>query len=137
MNNRRSVFCFVLLCSLLAVTAVAQAPQLTITCFNVKAPVAGVLETDSYAIDDKGVIAGDYVDSSGVQHGMVLAGKTLTSFDGPPGSSLIAAYGINRLGAVTGWYNDSSGSSHGFLFANGVMTKVKFPLAISTQANGM
>jgi len=76
----------------------AQAPQLTITCFNVKAPVAGVLETDSYAVNNKGVITGDYVDSSAVQHGMILAGKTLTSFDGPPGSSLIAAYGINSVG---------------------------------------
>jgi len=135
MNKRK--LCFLLFCVPLVVTATAQAPQLTITCFDAKVPVSGALETDSYAINNKGVITGDYIDSSGVQHGMTLAGKTLTTFDGPPGSFGIAAYGINNLGVVAGWYDDANGNSHGFMLANGTRTKVNFPRAISTQVNGI
>jgi uncharacterized membrane protein len=131
-------FLFVLfVCTLIAATAMAQdVPTLTIKCADVKS-VKGALETDSYAINNKAVIAGDYVDSAGIQHGMILNKKVVTTFDGPPGSSGTAAYGINTASAVVGWYLNSSGVANGFMYANGTMTAVAYPGAASTQANGI
>ena len=54
---------------------IAAAPPLTFTFSDVHANTTAT-ETDSYAVNNTGVIAGDYVDSKGVQHGMILAGKS-------------------------------------------------------------
>lgn len=124
-------------CMLVAATAMAQdQPSLTIKCADVKS-VKGALETDAYAINNKGAIAGDYIDSTGTQHGMIKAGTVVTTFDGPPGSTLIAAYGINSAKAVVGWYDNTSGVNTAFMYANGTMAPVAFPGAASTQANGI
>lgn len=136
MKNGMSLFCLVLVCSVLAVTAAAQStPDLTIKCSDVK--VKGAIETDSYAINNKKAITGDYVDSSGVQHGMILAGKTLTTFDGPAGSTSIAAYGINDSGTAAGWYLDNTGTPQSFTFSKGTLTGIAYPGALYTEANGI
>ena len=135
MKANRPLFFVVLVCTLLAVNLAAQAPTLTIKCSDVN--VAGAQETDTYAINNKSAIAGDYVDSSGVQHGMILKGKTLTSFDGPSGSSSIAAYGINTKGIVVGWYISSSGVTTGFAYYKGTFSPVAYPGATATEANGI
>jgi len=72
-----------------------------------------------------------------VQHGMILAGTKLTSFDGPTGSSTIAAYGINNSNAVVGWYVASTGVTTAFMYANGKFAPVAYPKASSTEANGI
>lgn len=131
----KKLFYVVLACTLLAATAFA-ADQLTIKCSDVKS-AKGALETDSYAINNSNVIAGDYVDSAGVQHGMLVKGKVLTTFDGPPGSTSIAAYGVNSSQTAVGWYLNSAGVANGFSFSKGTMTPVNYPKAASTEANGI
>ncbi len=64
-------------------------------------PTRRRLETDTYGINNAGVIVGDYVDSKGVQHGMILAGSKLTTVDNKAAARLlrapagIAFYGVN------------------------------------------
>jgi probable HAF family extracellular repeat protein len=128
---------YVALACILVATAAFADDQLTIKCSDVKVAVAGALETDSYAVNNKMAIAGDYVDSAGVQHGMILKGKTLTKFDGPSGSTSIAAYGINTAGVVVGWYLDTTGTPRAFSYAKGKFTTVAFPGAVNTEANGI
>src|ERR1700690_4549827 len=99
----RRIFTFLFVLAV-AASALAQ-PALKLKFADVKAK--GASETDSYSVNDSGVITGDYIDKAGVQHGMILAGTKLTSFDGPAGSSSIAAYGINNSNVVVGWYLDS------------------------------
>jgi len=137
MKTNRPLLFIGLVCILLAVNLAAQAPTLTIKCADVKVKVTGALETDAYAINNKSAIAGDYVDSASVQHGMILKGKTLTTFDGPSGSSSIAAYGINTAGLVVGWYLDSTGTPQSFAYAKGKFSPVAFPGAAYTEANGV
>lgn len=136
MKMKRSVFYVVLACSLIATIAFAE-DQLTIKCADVKVPIKGALETDSYAVNNKMYIAGDYIDSGGVQHGLILKGKVVTKFDGPPGSSTIAAYGINSSNTAVGWYLNSTGLANAFSFAKNKMTAVAYPSAASTEANGI
>jgi len=135
MKMNRPLLFIGLVCFLLAVNLAAQAPDLKITCTDVN--VKGAQETDTYAINDKNVIAGDYIDSAGVQHGMILKGKTATEFDGPSGSTSIAAYGINTAGLVVGWYVDSTGVPQSFAYAKGKFSAVAFPGAAYTEANGV
>ena len=123
---------------------IAAAPPLTFTFSDVHANKTAQ-ETDSFAINDAGAIAGDYVDSAGVQHGMILAGKKLTTINhkncvtsGGFNAGAIAFYGINNKGAAAGWCADTtSGLDIGFVWAKGKFTAIKFPKAISTQAEGI
>lgn len=135
MKIRRLFTCFfVLSVTLMAVSAVAE-PLVTFKFVDVK--VKGAIQTDSYAVNKAGVIAGDYIDSSGVQHGLILNKGVVTKFDGPGGSTLIAAYGINSSNAVVGWYLNSSGVATAFMYAKGKFASVAFPGAASTEANGI
>jgi hypothetical protein len=135
MKIRTLLICFFLLAvTLMTVSAWAQPP---VTLKFSDAKVKGALETDSYAVNNAGVIAGDYVDSTGVQHGAFFKGSKVTTFDGPTGSTAIAAYGINSTNAVVGWYNDSNGVPTSFLYSNATFTPIAFPKATSTEANGI
>ena len=67
-------------------------------------------------INDLGQIVGDYVDSSGVQHGFLYSGGTYTTLNAPSGTNGTDAYGINDLGQIVGYYKDSSSTEHGFLY---------------------
>jgi hypothetical protein len=109
---------------------------------DVKAP--GAMQTDTYGVNRSGIIAGDYVDTNGVQHGMILNGNTLTTFDlqgcqttgNTPGS--IAAFAINNLGTVAGWcLNAKTGLPIAFTYSNGQFTTIAFPQATGTEANGI
>jgi len=136
MRTRVSVLSLLLIGSFIAVSATAQAPQVAFKCKDVK--VKNALETDSYGVNNAGVIAGDYVDASGIQHGMLLAGKKLTSFDGPDGSSGIAAYGVNNSNVAAGWYIDSNGLAQGFTFDGTTVTTVSAPKGVNgTEINGI
>src|ERR1700681_3600480 len=80
MKIRRLLTCFLLLAvTLMAASAMAQ-PPVTFKFADVKAK--GAIQTDSYAVNNAGVIAGDYIDSSNVQHGLILNKAVVTSFDG-------------------------------------------------------
>jgi len=134
---------FVLL-SLAAVSA--QAPTVKVSKFrNIKAP--GAVETDTYAVNSFGVVAGDYVDSSDVQHGMILNGKSLTAVDRTncqtaPGLGAIAFFGINNTegsqGPVVGWCFDTSQSTDvAFIYSSGGFTDITPPGSIATIAEGI
>ena len=135
MKIRRLLTCFfVLTVALMAVDAVAQSGP-TFKFADVKAK--GATETDTYAVNDAGVIAGDYIDSSGTQHGLILNKAAVTSFDGPAGSTTIAAYGINNSNVAVGWYVDANGVITGFTYASGTLTPIIYPKATATEVNGI
>jgi len=124
----------------------AQAPTVKVYKFsNVNAP--GAAETDTYAVNDYGVIAGDYVDSSNVQHGMILNGKSLTSVDRQncqtsPGAGSIAFFGINNtkgLGVtVVGWCFDTAQNTEvAFTYSNGQFISIDPTGSTATVAQGI
>jgi hypothetical protein len=75
-----------------------------------------VTSTNPRQINNNGVIAGSYIDTSGIQHGFVLKGRKAKSFDYPGSGGVTASEGINDAGLVSGLWTDSSGNRHGFLF---------------------
>ncbi len=108
---------------------------------NINAP--GASETDTNAINNLGVIAGDYVDKNGIQHGMILNGKKLTSVDRKNCTanhtlSAISFYGINNKNTVVGWCQDSvTGVNDAFSYSKGKFVTISPPGATSTQAQGI
>jgi len=117
---------------------IAAAPPLKFTFSDVIATKTA-LETDSYAINNAGAIAGDYIDSAGVQHGMVLAGKKLTTYDYKKCTGGgIAAFGINKAGDSAGWCINSSGIPIGFTRSDaGKFADINFPKGTGTEATGI
>jgi hypothetical protein len=71
-------------------------------------------------MNDEGIIAGNYIDTNGANHGFVLTPDgRITKFDAPgagtgSGQGTVPYY-VGDTGAVTGFFIDSSGVSHGFL----------------------
>jgi probable HAF family extracellular repeat protein len=132
-------------CLFLAIASVpltGQEPADGVANFkNVNAP--GAVETDTNAINKSGNITGDYVDSSGVQHGMVLTVKKLTTIDNSscvttPGPDAISFYGINTAGTLVGWCQDSkTGLDDAFSYSKGKFVPISFPKSMGTQAHGI
>jgi hypothetical protein len=131
-----------LLLVLTLVAAVAAAPTLTFTYTDVHANKTA-LETDTYAVNDAGVIAGDYVDSKSVQHGMILAGTKLTTVNNKEceaisGTGGISFYGLNSKGEAAGWCTSAkTGLDIAFVYSAGKFTPVSFPKSNGTQATGI
>jgi len=117
---------------------IAAAPPLTFTFSDVHASKTA-LETDTYAVNNAGVIAGDYVDSSSVQHGMILAGTKLTTVDDKSCSAnSLAFYGINSASTVVGWcVYSKTGEDTGVMYSKGKFTTIIFPKGIGTEATGI
>ncbi|HEV8047361.1 MAG TPA: hypothetical protein VGP35_06515 [Terriglobales bacterium] len=138
---KRSMLGVLLVLTFVAV-GIASAPPLTFTYTDVHANKTA-LETDTYAVNNKGVIAGDYVDSKSVQHGMILAGSKLTTVDNKTceaisGTGGISFYGINSAGEAAGWCtNSKTGLDEGFVYSKGKFTAVNVPKSNGTQATGI
>jgi hypothetical protein len=140
---KKSIFSVLLILMFVAV-GIAAAPPLTFTFSDVHANKTAT-ETDTFAVNNAGAIAGDYVDSSGVQHGMILAGKKLTTVDHPScvtsggfSAGAIAFYGVNSAGAAAGWCaSTKTGLDLGFVSSGGKFAAVKFPKSTGTQAMGI
>jgi len=134
----------VLLVLMFVAVSIAAAPPLTFTFSDVHANKTA-LETDSFAVNTAGAIAGDYVDSASVQHAMILAGKKLTTVNhancvttGGFGAGAIAFYGINSAGAAAGWCTSTkTGLYTGFVYAHGKFTAINYPKSNGTQAIGI
>src|SRR6202161_1187399 len=126
----------VLLVLTFVAVGIASAPPLTFTFSDVHTNKTAT-ETDSYAVNNSGVIAGDYIDSAGVQHAFTLAGKKLTTVNNKKCSSSIAFYGINSANAAAGWCGGTSGEDIAFTWAKGKFTTIAFPKALQTQATGI
>src|SRR3954470_22045473 len=81
---------------------------------NFKLPIKNLTSTNPRQINNNGVVAGGYIGSDGIQHGFVLDGKKLTSFDVPGAVGVTTAEGINDNGQVVGLYTDSAANRHAF-----------------------
>jgi len=98
---------------------------------------AGTQNNQAVGLNNAGTVAGFYVDSSGVFHGYLLSGSTLTTLNFP-GSMDTQAFGINNLGQVVGDYVDGSGVMHGFTYMGGNWQTVDDPNGIGTTTiNGL
>jgi probable HAF family extracellular repeat protein len=100
--------------------------------------INGTNGTYAFGINDRGVVAGYYYDSSGDAHGFRYSGGSYITLDYPPGTSnQTFPEGINAKGQIVGWYNDGS-SDHGFLYSGGSYTTLNDPLAtVNTFATGI
>jgi hypothetical protein len=132
---KRSILGIVLVLTFVAV-GIAAAPKLTFTFSDVKT-VKTASETDSYSVNNAGVITGDYIDSAGVQHGFTLAGTKLTTINNKACSSSLSFYGINSAGTLAGWCIASSGDDIAFTWAKGKFTTIAYPKAVQTEATGI
>ncbi|MGA8492618.1 MAG: hypothetical protein WB711_19500 [Terriglobales bacterium] len=138
---KRSILGVLLVLTYVAV-GIAAAPKLTFTFSNVKSTTTAT-ETDAYGINNAGTIAGDYVDSKGVQHAMILAGTKLTTVNNKTceaitGSTGIAFYAINSAGTAAGWCtNTKTGLDESFTYSKGKFTTVAFPKSNGTEATGI
>jgi hypothetical protein len=139
---KRSILGVLLVLTFVAV-GIASAPPLTFTFSDVHATKTAI-ETDSYGVNNAGVIAGDYVDSKSVQHAMILAGTKLTTVNnkscqstgGATGS--ISFFGINSAGVAVGWcISTKTGLDESFTYSKGKFTAVNFPKSDGTQATGI
>jgi hypothetical protein len=129
----------VLLVLTFVAVGIAAAPPLTFTYSDVHSKKTA-LETDSYAVNNFGTIAGDYVDSNGVQHGMLLGRKGETAtLDYKKCSSTTAFYGINDSCTLAGWCVSSSGVQIGFTWSEdtGKFTDINFPNGTGTEVTGI
>ncbi len=106
---------------------------------DVAAP--GASQTDTYAINNSGVIAGDYIDSSGAQHGMLLEGKKLVTADRSDCSTSpsvgVAFFGLNNKNKAAGWCQSTSGAYIGFTYSKGKFADISIPGATAVEANGV
>ena len=141
MQSRKTVIGVFLLVLCVSV-GIAAAPTLTFTFRDVLATQTAQ-ETDTYGINNKNAIAGDYVDSAGVQHAMILGGTNAfiradrSDCVSAPGSTSIAFYGINSAGVAAGWCTNTSGVQIGFTYARGTFTDIHIPGATLTNAIGI
>jgi hypothetical protein len=138
---KRSILGVLLVLTFVAV-GIAAAPPLTFTYSDVHANKTAI-ETDTYGLNNAGVIAGDYVDSKSVQHGMLLAGTKLTTIDNKACSAIagtggISFYGVNSAGVAAGWCTSAkTGLDIAFTYSKGKFTTVNFPKSNGTQATGI
>jgi probable HAF family extracellular repeat protein len=138
---KRSILGVLLVLTFVAV-GIAAAPPLTFKFTDVHANKTA-LETDTYGVNNAGVIVGDYVDAKSVQHGMILAGTKLTTVDNKAceaisGTGGISFYGVNSAGAAAGWCTSAkTGLAEAFVYAKGKFTPVSFPKSNGTEATGI
>jgi probable HAF family extracellular repeat protein len=139
---KRSIFGVAIVLAFVAV-GIAAAPPLTFTFKDVHANKTAQ-ETDTYAINIGGMIAGDYVDSAGVQHPMILAGTKLTTANykgcsGTPGTNP-AFYGLNSSGVAAGYCTSSTtGNTIAFTYNSKTkkFTNILIKSGTSIEASGI
>jgi len=95
-------------------------------------PGASVTEINS--IVNLRYMAGFFVDSSKVEHGVVGADGMLGSAIKFPGAGLTTAQGVNNAINIAGYYGAGpAGPFHGYLLMGGQFRKIDFPRAIDTR----
>jgi len=121
-----------MVCMSAAVKAQAPKPQApSFTFYDVSISGVSTLEVDSYGINNKSVITGDYILSDGTWHGMVctinmkgVCSKVTNIDDTSSGATKTQGYGINTAGDVVGYYLNSAGEDQGFLYSKGTFTDI-------------
>jgi hypothetical protein len=87
------------------------------------------------AINNGGMIAGYYQDTSGKIHGFVRQSNgTLSGFNAPSSANGNFVTGLNDSGIVVGWCKDSANLSHGFALDTSISKSV--PLNAPNGTNG-
>jgi hypothetical protein len=129
--NRKTEFLTVLALLACASAVVAGVQPLTLKFKTISAP--GAKDTGLGGINNSNVVSGSYIDSSGVLHGMTLAGNQLVTIDDPNGTNTSPS-GLNNTGMVVGNYS-RGGNAVGFLYQNGTFTDV-LPFASSSSFVG-
>jgi hypothetical protein len=132
-NSKRILGLFVLVLAYASV-GTAAAPPLTFKFKDVNAK--GAIETDTYGVNDSNAITGDYIDSSGVQHGMILEGTKLTTIDDPKGTAT-TGNDINNAGVVVGYYTNRSNVLTGFEYSKRKFHDIAPPGSLATEALGI
>ncbi len=132
---------------LVVCVSVGIAAAVTFVLFRNVIALQSAQETDTYGLNDSSVIAGDYVDSGGAQHGMILSSVAsvvpkLTTADRAdcvtaPGSTTIAFYSVNNKGVAAGWCTNTSSVEIGFTYSQGTFTDISIPGATLVNANGI
>jgi hypothetical protein len=90
-----------------------------------------------YGVNNSGVYVGNYVDSSGKEHGMMISGGKVKNIDDTKGVSTYCL-AINSSKVIVGDYWDSNGNPHGFKYAAGKFTDIPGPTgALSTDVTGI
>jgi probable HAF family extracellular repeat protein len=98
----------------------------------------GATETFANTIDNRGEVAGSYIDSNG-EHGFVYDDGTFTTLN-VPGATVTSALAINDRGEVVGDYSDGSvghATGGGFIYDDGTYTTLNVPGATSTNAGAI
>ena len=117
MSLRTSMLCVAIGFAALATTVPVSAEdgKFHFTVLDDPQAVPPSIGTRANAINDLGVVAGDY-QASGMFHGFVstppYSNTSYTTVDGPGSSDLWA---VNLRGVVTGYYFDASGVPHGMV----------------------
>ncbi len=127
---------FSMLCG--AAPAFAQESTQEDDVFYISFQVPGSTETFPQAINDSAVVTGDYLDSSGRQHGFVrdMWGR-IETFD-PPDSTVTAPTSINEEGTIAGYYTDAKQVQHGFVrYRTGKIKTFDPPGSIQTVATSI
>ena len=75
-------------------------------------------------MNNAGVMAGFYADSSGIAHGFTFKNGVYTTVDDPLGVQGTAVTGISDSGQIVGFYGDASGNFHVFVDSNGAFTTI-------------
>jgi probable HAF family extracellular repeat protein len=120
---------------LLSTNAWSQAgPQLTFNFQTIE--VSGAQDTKIFGVNNAGAMVGLYIDSGGVQHGLLLVDGEVTNIDDPNGINT-ECFAINNSGAIVGSYQDSFGTYYGFLYQNGAFTDIGPPGGTEPQATGI
>ena len=107
-------------------------PDGTITSFDGPGastkPGQGTFPSFASGLNPAGVLAGNYVDAGGVNHGFVRAADgTITKFD-VKGAQGTLASSVSPGGVITGQYNDAGGAPRGYVrAADGTITKFDAP----------
>lgn len=121
-----------------AAASASHAPKLKLKFKGNNVP--GAQQTLPEGINNTDVTVGQYQDSSGIYHGYILQGSSVTTLDHPQGSNTMAN-GLPYNGGtanVVGVYTNSVGNLEGFLYNNGTFTDIPGPSgAVSSVAQAI
>ncbi len=110
----------ILALSSLGIAATPAPPKFTYTPLT----VPGATSTQLFAINNSAVIVGDYVDTAGVTHGVMISGTKRTTINHPKAVVGTYLFGINSTGTIAGLYQDGVGGYYGFTYKGGKFTPI-------------
>jgi probable HAF family extracellular repeat protein len=81
--------------------------------------------TSIIGVNNTNVMVGQYTNSSGQTHGLMLSGTTATNIDDPKAQTgTTFCNGINSSGTIVGYYTTSTNATQGFMYSSGTFTDI-------------